>query len=63
MGQNVNENDQSLLPLYGRALDILAQGHLDDPRVQKLCLESVMHDLSVPAERFLQLGAVAGANS
>ena len=54
LGQNVNENDQSLLPLYGRALEILARGHLDDPRVQKLCLESVMHDLSVPAERFLR---------
>ncbi len=54
LGQNVNENDQSLLPLYGGALDVLARDHIDDPRMKNLCLESVGHDLSVPAERFLR---------
>jgi peroxiredoxin len=50
----VNENDKSFLPLYSRALEVLAQDHLDDKRVPKLCLENVTHDLSVPAERFLR---------
>jgi hypothetical protein len=54
LGEAVNENNPSLLPLYGRALDILARDHLKDRRVQELCLESVGHDLSVPAERFLR---------
>jgi thiol-disulfide isomerase/thioredoxin len=54
LDQNVGENQQALLPLYGRAVDILAQGHLQDKRVQELCLENVAHDLSVPAERFLR---------
>jgi thiol-disulfide isomerase/thioredoxin len=54
LGDNVNENYPYLLPFYGRALDILARDHLGDRRVQELCLESVGHDLSVPAERFLR---------
>jgi thiol-disulfide isomerase/thioredoxin len=54
LDQNVGENDQALLPVYGRALDIVAQRHLQDKRVQKLCLENVAHDLSVPAESFLR---------
>jgi peroxiredoxin len=54
LDQNVGENDQSLLPLYGRALEILARDHLQDKRVPVLCLENVAHDLSAPAERFLR---------
>jgi thiol-disulfide isomerase/thioredoxin len=59
LDQNVGENDQALLPLYGRALDILARDHLEDPRIGELCLVNVGHDLSVPAERFLR-GVVEG---
>jgi thiol-disulfide isomerase/thioredoxin len=55
LDQNVCENDQALLPLYGRALHILSQRHLQDKRVQKLCIENVVHDLSVPAEDFLRI--------
>ncbi len=54
LGQSVSENDQALLPLYGRALEILARDHAQDGRVGRLCLENVAYDLSVPAERFLR---------
>jgi thiol-disulfide isomerase/thioredoxin len=54
LDQNVGENDQTLLPLYGRALEILARDHLQDKRVQELCLYNVANDLSAPAEQFLR---------
>lgn len=60
LDQNVGENDKALLPLYERALDALAKHHLQDKRVQELCLINVAHDLSVPAERFLRTVMEAG---
>jgi peroxiredoxin len=60
LGRAVNENDKSLLPVYGRALEVLAQNHLADKRVPDLCLQNVARDLSVPAERFLRTVLVHG---
>ena len=54
LGQSVNENDQALLPLYARALEIRAQDHPEDKRLGPLSLENVAYDLSIPAERFLR---------
>jgi peroxiredoxin len=56
----VSENDTALLPLYERALNRLAKHHLQDKRVQELCLTNVAADLSVPAERFLRTVMEAG---
>ena len=44
LDQNVGENDKALLPLYERALDALAKHHLQDKRVQELCLINVAQD-------------------
>jgi peroxiredoxin len=54
LDQSIGENDRAFLPLYGRALDILARDHFEDERVPELCVNNVSRDLSVPAERFLR---------
>jgi thiol-disulfide isomerase/thioredoxin len=53
---------QELLPLYGRAVDLLLErDRIDDPRVGLACLRGLRYDCP-PSERFLRIAMVKSRN-
>jgi peroxiredoxin len=62
LDRSIGENDRAYLDLYRHALDVLAQHHLEEKRVQELSITNIANDLSVPAEQFLRTVLASGPN-